>query len=90
MYETLRETFAAKIVLTFLVLFALLLIGKTFLIAKRTITHQWPASITFLLDIVEWRKEMLKILFLLFVAILLSLLTQKLHFSVSGITNLIQ
>lgn len=56
----------------FIVLIILLLIIKTVLIAYRISTRQWPASIKYLVSIIEVDQEILKIGAIALVALILS------------------
>ncbi len=50
-----------------------LILAKGFLTAYRIATRQWPTSVRYLLRIVNWEIEALKILILVLFAFLLSL-----------------
>lgn len=68
--------FLATATFYFLILLAALAVGKVVLISYRMVTHRWPVSARYLIEIVEWKKEAGKILFLATVALALAFLQQ--------------
>gem|GEM_PF-1946250 len=56
----------------FFFLLAALLALKIFLVAERTARGKWPKSLKHLRQIIEWKKEALKLLVLALIALLLS------------------
>lgn len=66
-----------KFAFYFIRLLILLIFVKIIIIAWLIVRGEWPASIGFLLSIVEWNKEALKILGLATLAILLTIFRSK-------------
>lgn len=56
----------------FIYLLVLLVGIKTVLVIYRVSTGKWPASVSYLLGIIEWKKEVLKILALVILACILT------------------
>ena len=57
----------------FIIFFAIFIFIKIFIITWLIIRGEWPASFVFLLSIIQWDKEALKILALVVIAALVSM-----------------
>ncbi len=69
--------FLTQFLKNFFTLFLLLIIVKFFLVLYRMTTRKWPKSIHYLISIVEWEKEGMKLGALAIVAALITILTFK-------------
>lgn len=67
------KAFSAIFIFYFAILLTVLVSVKIMIIAARITTGQWPASVQYLLKIVEWDKETEKLAVLTIAALVLAL-----------------